>query len=171
MLKTLLPAILLLTTLYFTSCDKKDNPGNKYTYSPPSWIDYTGNTPFSVTYNDTDYVMDTTQSSVSQRLKVNVHTEEINIFAYDYDKKFYINLNVPVQARRGQEYDLVWETASFLTFSRIIPGDSYPMYVSPSGKCFIVNNTDTSIEGYFYANASYATDTVKLRKGYFKLKK
>ena len=173
MLKTLLSAILVLTTVYFTSCDKKDKPGNKDTYSPPSWIDYTGKAPFSVTYNDTDYVVDTTQSAGYQRLKVSVYEDGLNIYAYDYSEKFYMNVNVPVTARRGDEFDLVWQTTSFLSFSKIIPGGTYPVHWSSSGKCFIVNNTDTEIEGYFYGDAvsAYATDTAKLRKGYFKLKK
>ena len=171
MFQKILSALVITAALFISSCDK-DEKKPEPEIIKPSWIDYKGTAPFSAEIDGTEFIV----NPQTGRASVTDMTEEIQISGSDYNKEINIGLIIPKNTIGGQEYELNGLTGTAraiyqFTFSGNDPADVYQMAY---GKCFIIQNTSSVIEGYFYFDIKNRTKpypTVVIKKGYFKMNK
>lgn len=172
MFQKILYALIITAIVFITSCNKEEKNPKPEPVIKPSWIDYKGTAPFSAEIDGTEFIV----NPQTGRASVTEMSEEIQISGSDYNKEINIGLIIPKNTIGGQEYELNGLTGTAkgiyqFTFGGNDPADVYNMAY---GKCFIIQNTSSMIEGYFYFDIKNRTKpypTVVIKKGYFKVNK
>lgn len=177
--------LLLLTSsiiIFNTSCKKKEDVPKNET---PSWVNYEGYGNLSFEANGINYAY-YEEGEVYPDFFEGDDGRMVKITTKDYQRAMAMEITIYKDISSKHEYktsdfnNYVGGLESAMKKHNIAIVYSYPFglgipatrpLVVTEGKCYIVENSDTQISGYFIGTTDPRGEIFTINNGYFKLKK